>query len=241
MRIDMTAEQSQASGAPSTPMVLSVTDLRKVYGRTVAVDGVSFDVGRNEIVGLLGPNGAGKTTIINMVLGVLEPDAGTIRIEGVDIAAHRCRALERTNFAAVYAPLPGNLTVYHNLRVFGLLYAMDNVAKRIEEVLQQFDLERFRNIRCGVLSSGARIDDDLLTERLRKRIRQRARQSVVGKRKNHSDRTARIGLRLRSARHPQEPKRQQEPKATREANEIHGGSPSVVMRDYRTDLMSPLE
>ncbi len=154
MRIDRTAEQSQASGAPSTPTVLSTTDLRKVYGRTVAVDGVSFDVGRNEIVGLLGPNGAGKTTIINMILGVLEPDAGTIRIEGVDIAAHRCRALERTNFAAVYAPLPGNLTVYHNLRVFGLLYAVNDLAQRIEEVLKQFDLERFRNTRCGVLSSG---------------------------------------------------------------------------------------
>lgn len=154
MRIDRTEEQSQASGASSTPTVLSTTDLRKAYGRTVAVDGVSFDVGRNEIVGLLGPNGAGKTTIINMILGVLEPDAGTIRIEGFDIAADRCRALEGTNFAAVYAPLPGNLTVYHNLRVFGLLYAVDDLATRIEEVLKQFDLERFRNTRCGVLSSG---------------------------------------------------------------------------------------
>ena len=56
--------------------------LRKHYGSTVAVDGVSFHVGRNEIVGLLGPNGAGKTTTINMILGVLAPTAGDIRIEG---------------------------------------------------------------------------------------------------------------------------------------------------------------
>ncbi|NJD61932.1 MAG: ATP-binding cassette domain-containing protein, partial [Deltaproteobacteria bacterium] len=55
------------------PKVLAVSRLRRVYGDAVAVDGISFDVGRNEIVGLLGPNGAGKTTTINMILGVLEP------------------------------------------------------------------------------------------------------------------------------------------------------------------------
>ena len=134
--------------------VLSLTDLRKVYGRTMAVDGVSFAVGRNEIVGLLGPNGAGKTTIINMILGVLEPTAGTIHIEGLDIATHRGPALERTNFTAVYAPLPGNLTVYQNLRFFGLLYGVRNLADRIDEVLEQFDIARFCHTKCGVLSSG---------------------------------------------------------------------------------------
>ena len=101
--------------------VLMVTDLRKTYGSTVAVDGISFAVRRNEIVGLLGPNGAGKTTTISMVLGVLEPTAGVILIEGVDIARRRAQALARTNFAAVYAPLPGNLTVAQNLRVFGMI------------------------------------------------------------------------------------------------------------------------
>jgi ABC-2 type transport system ATP-binding protein len=120
----------------------------------VAVDGVSFEVGRNEIVGLLGPNGAGKTTIINMVLGILEPTAGTVLIEGMDIAAQRGAALERTNFTAVYAPLPGNLTVYQNLRFFGLLYGVRDLSRRIDELLQQFDIERFRNTKCGVLSSG---------------------------------------------------------------------------------------
>ena len=99
--------------------VLSVTGLRKTYGSTVAVDGISFEVRPGEIVGLLGPNGAGKTTTINMILGVLEPSAGTIRIEELDIARRRSQALARTNFAAVYAPLPGNLTVAQNLRIFG--------------------------------------------------------------------------------------------------------------------------
>ncbi len=136
------------------PAVLSVKDLRKQYGETVAVDGLSFTVARNEIVGLLGPNGAGKTTTINMILGVLEPDAGVVRIEDVDLAKHRSQALERTNFVAVYSPLPGNLTVVENLRFFGLIYGVGNLTRRIEVLLAQFDLLQFRDARCGVLSSG---------------------------------------------------------------------------------------
>jgi len=150
----MTNEQSGAGAAPASTEVLSASNLCKRYGATVAVDGVSFHVGRNEIVGLLGPNGAGKTTIINMVLGILEPTTGTIHIEGMDIAQHRGPALARTNFTAVYAPLPGNLTVYQNLRFFGLLYGVSGLAARIEEVLRQFEIERFRRTKCGVLSSG---------------------------------------------------------------------------------------
>jgi ABC-2 type transport system ATP-binding protein len=134
--------------------VLSITELRKEFGHTVAVGGISFQVGRNEIVGLLGPNGAGKTTTINMILGVVQPSSGGICVEGLDLAAHRCRALERTNFAAVYSPLPGNLTVSQNLRIFGLIYGVDDLSGRIEELLKQFDLAGFRNEKCGVLSSG---------------------------------------------------------------------------------------
>lgn len=134
--------------------VLSVRGLSKLYGTTVAVDGISFGVARREIVGLLGPNGAGKTTSINMILGVLEPSSGAILIEGFDIARHRSKALLRTNFAAVYAPLPGNLTVYQNLRIFGLIYGVKNLDERIRLLLDQFDLWAFRNVKSGLLSSG---------------------------------------------------------------------------------------
>src|SRR5271155_5639948 len=112
--------------------ILSVQNLCKSFGALKAVDGVSFDVAPGEIVGLLGPNGAGKTTTINMILGVLAPTSGRIEIEGVDLAVDRSRALSSTNFAAVYAPLPGNLTVEQNLRVFGMLYAAENLSARIE-------------------------------------------------------------------------------------------------------------
>ena len=134
--------------------VLSAVRLRKEYRGVLAVDDISFDVGHNEIVGLLGPNGAGKTTTINMILGVLQPTSGSVSIEGLDIGADRSRALTHTNFAAVYAPLPGNLTVYENLRVFGLLYGVRNLKERIEVLLEQFGITPFRNVKCGLLSSG---------------------------------------------------------------------------------------
>ncbi len=135
-------------------VVLSARNLCKDYAGLKAVDHVSFQVRGGEIVGLVGPNGAGKTTIISMVLGVLEPTAGRILIEGLDVERRRSQALSRTNFAAVYAPLPGNLTVEQNLRVFGMIYCVEGLSARIEELLEEFDLVRFRRTKCGVLSSG---------------------------------------------------------------------------------------
>jgi ABC-2 type transport system ATP-binding protein len=135
-------------------VVLDVAELCKSYSQVRAVDRVSFTVRRNEIVGLLGPNGAGKTTTINMILGVLSPTSGSIRIAAVDIAKRRSQALSHTNFAAVYAALPGNLTVVQNLRFFGLIYAIPTLGNRIEALLEEFDLRHLRDTKCGVLSSG---------------------------------------------------------------------------------------
>jgi ABC-2 type transport system ATP-binding protein len=137
-----------------TAPVLSVQGLCKSYGQTLAVNDVSFTVQPGEIVGLVGLNGAGKTTIINMVLGVLEPTAGTITIANLDLARHASQALSHTNFAAVYAPLPGNLTVEQNLRVFGMVYGVKGLSARIETLLDDYELQRFRRTKCGVLSSG---------------------------------------------------------------------------------------
>jgi ABC-2 type transport system ATP-binding protein len=134
--------------------ILDVTNIQKTYGNTVAVGGVSFGVNAGEIVALLGPNGAGKTTTINMILGVLAPDAGSITINGFALAEHPAAARAATNFAAVYAPLPGNLTVAQNLRFFGLMYGVRNLGTRIETLIAEYDLKKFRHTRCGLLSSG---------------------------------------------------------------------------------------
>lgn len=134
--------------------VLQVQELRKEYDGTVAVDGISFSVGKNEVVGLLGPNGAGKTTTINMLLSILAPTTGTIVIDGIQLAQERSKALGRTNFAAVYAHVPGNMTVRQNLRIFGLLYDVPDLSVRIEELLQEFDLVRYADTKTGFLSSG---------------------------------------------------------------------------------------
>jgi ABC-2 type transport system ATP-binding protein len=155
---------SSADAAPSAPRhaappagaaaALRVTGLRKTYGDKVALEELSFTIMPGEIVGLLGPNGAGKTTTINMILGVLEPTAGSVQIGDIDLGKHRARALERTNFAAVYATLPGNLTVRENLMFFGLLYGIGSLRRRVEEMLESFDLVQLRNTKCGLLSSG---------------------------------------------------------------------------------------
>jgi len=141
------------STATPTP-VLAVCGLRKTYGALTAVDDVSLEVRPGEIVGMVGPNGAGKTTTISMILGVLQPTAGSIEIDGVDLARQRSRALALTNFAAVYAPLPGNLTVEQNLRVFGLIYGVKQLSARIDALVAEFGLGRFRKTKAGVLSSG---------------------------------------------------------------------------------------
>jgi len=139
---------------PTDRPALRASGLHKVYGSVTALDGVSFTVNRGEIVGLLGPNGAGKTTTINMVLGVLAATTGSVEIDGIDISKQRARALAKTNFAAVYAALPGNLTVIENLRFFGLLYGIESLRIRVEELLRQFDLAHLRHTKCGLLSSG---------------------------------------------------------------------------------------
>lgn len=137
--------------------VLTVNNLNKFYGQKSAVKDLNFFVKKNEIVGLLGTNGAGKTTTINMILGVLKPSSGMIEIGGHDVHKNHGRALKAANFAAVYAPLPGNMTVYQNLKFFGLIYKVSNLKDKIDELINEFDLQRFVNTKCGLLSSGEQV------------------------------------------------------------------------------------
>lgn len=134
--------------------ILSITSLTKEYSSLKAVDNISFIVSPGEIVGLLGPNGAGKTTTINMILGILEPTDGSIEIMGRNLRDCGSDIRKNLNFAAVYAHMPANLTVWQDLYVFGLLYEIENLKERISELLREFELERFAHTKAGLLSSG---------------------------------------------------------------------------------------
>ncbi len=134
--------------------ILEAKNLTKVYDGLRAVEGVSFSIGAGEILGLLGPNGAGKTTTIDMILGLLEATSGVIHVFGKDLKKHKSEILQKMNFAAVYAQLPGNLTVRENLYIFALLYGVLNTKNTVQTFLKDFDLERFANTRVGFLSSG---------------------------------------------------------------------------------------
>ena len=125
-------------------MMLEVKNLIKEYGDRRVVDMVSFFVASGEVVGLLGPNGAGKTTTIDMILGLVEPTSGDIKIP----------SKEEMNFAATYAHLPGNMTVANNLLVFAHLYGVSDVREAVARALKEFDLERLAKSRTGYLSSG---------------------------------------------------------------------------------------
>jgi len=134
--------------------VLRVTNLTKVFDGVRAVDGISFEVAKGEIVGVLGPNGAGKTTTIAMILGLLTPTAGTIQVLGMSMPRDRQRILARVNFSSPYVAMPYNLTVLENLFVFAHLYEVDTPIQKIRELLELFNLSGLAHQLTGRLSSG---------------------------------------------------------------------------------------
>jgi ABC-2 type transport system ATP-binding protein len=134
--------------------VVQVQNLTKRFGDFTAVDGISFEIRQGEILGLLGPNGAGKTTTIQMLLGLITPTAGTIRVFGKDLAAHREEILSQVNFSSTYISMPFSLTVEENLRVVAKLYGLTEVPRRIDEVVKKLEMEEFRHKVTRRLSSG---------------------------------------------------------------------------------------
>src|SRR6266511_3913439 len=128
--------------------ILEARGLVKRFGPVTAVDHVSFEVGEGQVIGLLGPNGAGKTTTLHMLLGLVTPDGGSVRLFGEDLAHNRLRALSQVNFAAGYVHLPGALTVEESLIVFARMYAVRRPRQRVNQ------LGELRKRRVRHLSSG---------------------------------------------------------------------------------------
>jgi ABC-2 type transport system ATP-binding protein len=133
---------------------IEVAGLTKIYKGATAVDGISFSIPVGSITGLLGGNGAGKTTTIGMILGLILPTAGTIRVLGHDMLRERYRVLHRMNFESPYVALPNRLTVRQNLRVFARLYGVSDVERRIEELAVELELWEFLDREAGKISAG---------------------------------------------------------------------------------------
>src|SRR5947209_6459130 len=112
---------------------IAVDQLVKRYKLTRAVDGISFALEQGSVTGLLGGNGAGKTTTLAMILGLVMPTAGSVRVLGAEMPRHRYQVLHKMNFESPYIDMPHRLTVRQNLRVFGRLYAVQHLKRRIAE------------------------------------------------------------------------------------------------------------
>ena len=139
---------------PPADHALEVRDLVKTFGPVRAVDGLTFDLARGRTVGLLGGNGAGKTTTIGMIMGLVRPDGGTIRILGRDPVRERSSLLAQMNFESPYVDMPHRLTVRQNLTVFARLYEVAEAKARIAELARDFALDAFLDRRSGALSAG---------------------------------------------------------------------------------------
>jgi ABC-2 type transport system ATP-binding protein len=143
-----------SSADPKESAAIEVAHLVKVYKTTRAVDEVSFRIARGSITGLLGGNGAGKTTTIAMIMGLVLPTSGRIQVLGCAIPKQSADVLGRMNFESPYVDMPMRLTVRQNLTVFGLLYAVENLRGRIEQLAADLDLTEFLDRANGKLSAG---------------------------------------------------------------------------------------
>jgi len=141
----------------SEPAV-AVDSLRKTFGATVAVADLSFTIAPGEIYGLLGPNGAGKTTTLRILIGILVPTRGNVRVAGIDVVKDAAAVRRRLGFLTNTTGLYPRLTGRELLRYFGRLHGLapDAAAARIETLAGALQLGPFFDRRCEALSTGER-------------------------------------------------------------------------------------
>lgn len=131
--------------------IIQVKDLRKRYGDTVAVDGISFDVKEGEVFGILGPNGAGKTTTLEIIETLKEPTSGTITLDGLDVAKHPTEVKQRIGVQLQSAGFFTDLTLTEILKVFGVMYGTE---VEPQELLLRFELGEKTRAQFQELSGG---------------------------------------------------------------------------------------
>ncbi len=138
---------------PQSPPI-AVERLVKIYKTVPAVDAISFTLAPGSITALLGGNGAGKTTTIASIMGLITPTSGRVTVLGAQMPLQRYRVLHRMNFESPYVEVPMRLTIRQNLTVFGKLYNVDNLRKRITELGHELNLVDLLDRPTGSLSAG---------------------------------------------------------------------------------------
>jgi ABC-2 type transport system ATP-binding protein len=140
-----------------------VEGLQKSYGQVRALCGVDFAAPTGSVLGLLGPNGAGKTTAVRILATLLDPDAGSARVVGLDTVREAAKLRSRIGLAGQYAAVDENLTGFENLEMVGRLYHMGGAAarERANELLELFDLADAAKRPAKTYSGGMRRRLDL--------------------------------------------------------------------------------
>lgn len=138
--------------------IVSVSHLTKIFGSKsnefTAVDNVSFSIAEGEIVGLLGPNGAGKTTTIFMLLNLIYPTSGTIRILDMEYLSQSEKILQNINYSSTYVEMSPRLTVKENLIIIAKLYSVPNATKKVLMLAEKFSITNLLNWQYQKLSEG---------------------------------------------------------------------------------------
>jgi ABC-2 type transport system ATP-binding protein len=135
---------------------VQIDGVTKRYGRTVALDGVSFEVRPREVFALLGPNGAGKTTLLHILCTILRPDSGIARIGGIDVVKHPLEGRRHIGVVFQEPSLDDRLTLYENLNFHGLVYGVPAATRRqrIDAMLALVELSEWRDRLVRTLSAG---------------------------------------------------------------------------------------
>ncbi|MGC8478340.1 MAG: ABC transporter ATP-binding protein [Candidatus Micrarchaeia archaeon] len=136
--------------------IVEIKGLVKKFGEKAAVNGIDFKIKEKEIFGILGPNGAGKTTTINLILGILKPTAGTIKVAGLEVSRHEEEIKSMIGFMTQETLVEADLTAQQNLELFCELYHVDKeeVKGRVDSALKDAGLENVANQKAGTFSGG---------------------------------------------------------------------------------------
>jgi ABC-2 type transport system ATP-binding protein len=134
--------------------LLSITNLIKIFDEQVVIKKISFSIKQNSILGILGKNGAGKTTLLGMLMGLIKPTSGEIKIFGKDIEKNRDFILKFINFQSPYVELPKKMTVEQNLFFYGRLYGLRDLKSKILKLSADLEIYSLLNKSYGSLSAG---------------------------------------------------------------------------------------